>query len=298
MKFIRFEMDSHIEFGVLKNEKDIIVLNPVLLSLGMEKVDDMNQIFLFDNEVIKSLELGILNWEKELIDINLVKVLTPIENPKRNIFCLGKNYVEHAKELEGMTANLSGIPKHPIYFSKAASPPIGPNDEILLHSLITDGNVDYEVELGIIIGKKGVNIKAEDVEEYIFGYTIINDISARSLQVRHTQWFRGKCLDSHCPIGPVIVHRNELSFPIELDLKCLINGEIRQFGNTKQMIFDIPTIISDLSRGTTLYPGDIIATGTPSGVGMGFVPPKYLKDGDIVECTIEKIGVLTNIVKE
>jgi len=296
MKFIRFENKGLIEIGILKRENEIVILNEVLESLGANNVVEMNDILEFDSKTIERLEKEILDKDYNCVDMESVKVLAPIPYPRRNIFCLGKNYVEHAKELEGMTANLSGIPKFPIYFSKTASPAVGPDEKIQLHSQITEGNVDYEVELGVIIGKEGINIRPEDVEDHIFGYTIINDISARSLQVRHTQWFRGKCLDTHCPMGPVVVHKNEIPFPVNLNLSCKINGAIRQTGNTNQMIFDISTIISDLSRGTTLYPGDIIATGTPSGVGMGFTPPKYLNVGDVVECTIEKIGSLINSV--
>jgi len=293
MRFIRYEENNQIHFGVLKTEAIIVPISKLIQS----PIIDLQQIILLTKEDLQDIEDKMNQWKGLTIAVDNVKVLTPIPNPKRNVFCLGKNYLEHAKELEGKTANLSGVPKFPIYFTKTASPSIGPDETILLHESITDGNVDYEVELAIIIGKEGVDIKAENAEDYIFGYTILNDVSARSLQTRHTQWFRGKCLDTHCPMGPVVVHKNEIEFPIQLELTSEINGEVRQVGNTRDMIFDIPTIISDLSRGTRLYPGDIIATGTPSGVGMGFDPPKYLKSGDVIECKIEKIGILRNYVK-
>ena len=157
--------------------------------------------------------------------------------------------------------------------------------------------IDYEVELAIIIGKGGKDISPENAEEYIFGYTIGNDISARDVQTKHTQWFKGKSLDTFSPLGPCIVDKSEIKFPIELDISCKINGEVRQNSNTKNLIFDIAYILSDLSKALTLKAGDIILTGTPAGVGVGFKPHKYLKSGDIIECYIENIGRLTNIVE-
>ena len=293
MRIIRYRNNNQMNVGLIKDGITVVGLP--------YKIDDrpytVIELVEMDPLEREGLFLTALKNQGSQIFVKDVTILSPIAFPKRNVFCLGKNYIEHAKELEGKTANLSGIPEYPIYFSKTASPTIGPGDTILLHEDITFGHVDYEVELGIIIGKEGVNIALDEVEDYIFGYTIINDVSARALQVRHTQWFRGKCLDTHCPMGPVVVTKDEIPFPITLDLTCKVNDEIRQQGNTRDMIFDIPTIISDLSRGTRLYPGDIIATGTPSGVGMGFDPPKYLKSGDIVMCEIEQIGSLVNTVK-
>jgi 2-keto-4-pentenoate hydratase/2-oxohepta-3-ene-1,7-dioic acid hydratase in catechol pathway len=157
--------------------------------------------------------------------------------------------------------------------------------------------VDYEAELALIIGKKGKDIAPEDAEQYVFGYTVINDVSARDLQKRHEQWFKGKNLDTFCPMGPCLIEKDDLPYPPELDIRCTVNGEIRQDSNTRKLIFDIPTIISDLSKGMTLLPGDIISTGTPSGVGVGFTPPRFLADGDRIECRIEGIGTLSNQVE-
>jgi len=199
------------------------------------------------------------------------------------------------KEIKMTKITDTGIPEFPIYFTKVASPAIGSEENIKFSNDVTT-QVDYEVELAIVIGKEGFNIKPEKAEEYIFGYTIINDVSARDLQGKHTQWFKGKSLDTFCPMGPCIVHKNEIPLPMELNIKCSINGELRQNSNTKNLIFDIPYIISDLSKGLTLKPGDIISTGTPSAVGMGFQPPKVLKNGDVVECYIENIGELVNEV--
>jgi len=228
------------------------------------------------------------------ISFSQLTVLAPIPRPARNLVCLGKNYKAHAEELKGQIFT-DQLPLYPIYFTKPDHTVISSGDPILLHQTITN-KLDYEVELGIIIGKKGSDIKKENAEDYIFGYTIANDISARDLQQDHTQWYKGKSLLSHCPMGPWIVHRSMLPLPLSLSIECYVNGECRQKANVSELIFDIPTIISDLSRGYELRPGDIILTGTPAGVGMGFDPPKYLKAGDLVECRIEKIGTLLNPV--
>lgn len=230
------------------------------------------------------------------IPLEAVRLLAPIPEPRRNIVCLGKNYIDHVKEIKGLTGGGQNAPAAPVYFTKATHTVIGTGEAILSHPEITQ-KVDYEVELAIIIGKEGINIPKEKAEDYIFGYTIANDISARDLQVDHLQWFKGKSLITHCPMGPWIVHKSLIPFPVELDIRCYVNGELRQEANTRDMIFDIPTIISDLSRGYPLFPGDIILTGTPAGVGMGFELPKFLKPGDQVKCVIEGIGEIINRIE-
>lgn len=229
------------------------------------------------------------------IPLNHIKLLAPIQSPKRNIICLGKNYEAHAKELKDKIFS-DNVPSYPIYFTKPDHTVVGTEENILLHENITQ-KVDYEAEIAVIIGKQGIDISKDNAEDYIFGYTIANDVSARDLQQNHTQWYKGKSLTTHCPLGPWIVHKSVLPFPLSLDVKAYVNGELRQQGNTDDLIFDIPTIISDLSRGYVLKPGDIILTGTPAGVGMGFDPPKFLKSGDEVICQVEKIGTLFNKVK-
>lgn len=199
-------------------------------------------------------------------------------------------------EVKSLPGGKAAIPDHPIYFTKVADPVIGHMDKVLIPKDYTE-KIDYEVELAIIIGKDGKDISPEDVESHIFGYTIGNDISARDVQTKHVQWFKGKSLDTFTPMGPWIVHKSEIEFPVELDIRCKVNNEIRQNSNTKNLIFDIPYIISDLSKGLTLRAGDIILTGTPAGVGIGFSPHKYLKSGDVVECFIEKIGTLVNVIE-
>lgn len=296
MRIIRFIKDAEIQLGFQIENNMIVTLKAVAEQLDHSIAESVEALIELKDADRMALNDALNNWQGDTIQMDTVQLLTPIPFPKRNVFCLGKNYLEHAKELKETAPNLTGIPEYPIYFSKTAHPSIGPDENINLHSSITHGEVDYEVELALIIGKEGVDIRKEEAENYIFGYTILNDISARWLQIRHTQWHRGKCLDTHCPMGPVVVTKDELALPLELKITSKINGELRQNGNTNQMIFDIPTIISDLSRGTRLYPGDIIATGTPAGVGMGFKPPKYLKAGDVVECEVEGIGVLKNNV--
>jgi 2-keto-4-pentenoate hydratase/2-oxohepta-3-ene-1,7-dioic acid hydratase in catechol pathway len=225
-----------------------------------------------------------------------ISLCAPIPCPFRHVICLGKNYADHAKEVvETIQGNQGAdlIPKAPIYFTKTAIPATGNGDKIPLHEHVTQ-KADYEVELAVIIGKTTSRVTREDAEDVIFGYTVLNDITARDMQAKHSQWFFGKSLDGFCPMGPHIVSRDEIPFPVSLNVKCRVNGETRQNSNTKHLIFDIPHIISELSQGITLHPGDIIATGTPAGIGHALKPPQYLKPGDVVECEIEGIGVLTN----
>lgn len=221
-----------------------------------------------------------------------VTLLAPIPYPRKNIMCVGKNYREHAIEMGG----IDDIPEHPLFFTKAPTTVIGHRNYIASHTAVTN-QVDYEGELAIVIGKRGTAISIEEAYSYIFGYTIINDVSSRDLQSRHKQYFLGKSLDTFCPMGPVIVDRSCIENPQSLTIETKVNGEIRQSSHTSKMMFDIPTILSVLSKGMTLEPGDIITTGTPNGVGMGFQPPRYLKAGDVIEITIEKIGTLINEVK-
>ncbi len=295
MRFLRFDLGTGPETGIENSARRLVSCSEICSALGWKPVLTVQEI-IEEWDDVKIAEAAALAEKLPGSDPAAAVILTPIPWTRRNVFCLGKNYVEHAKELEGLTANLSGIPEYPIYFTKTASPAIGPGEAIRLFPELTGGDVDYEVELAIVFGKQGIDIRPEDAEAHIFGYTVLNDISARQLQVKHTQWFRGKCLDTHTVIGPAIVHRSLLPLPLKVKLGTRVNGEVRQESDTGHLIFDIPTIISDLSRGTTLYPGDIIATGTPSGVGMGFKPPRYLQDGDVVECWVEGIGTLRNPV--
>lgn len=224
-----------------------------------------------------------------------IRLLAPIPRPAKNIFCVGRNYVDHVKEgyaAQGLDVKL---PEYIQLFSKPPTTVIGPGAGIPCDPSITT-KLDYEVELAVIIGKNGINIAEADAYEHIFGYTIINDISARDLQRRHDQWFKGKGLDGSCPMGPWIVTADQIPDPQNLALSLSVNGGMRQQARTSQMIFNLRRIIADLSRGMTLEAGDIIATGTPSGVGYAMDPPALLKAGDVVQCEIEHIGTLVNPV--
>lgn len=247
-------------------------------------------------EVIRGGGLPEIPSGAKLLRREQITLKAPIPRPFRHIICLGKNYEEHAKEIKETiqaTQNENMIPTAPIYFTKTACPAMGDGEKIPLHAHLTQ-KIDYEAELAVIIGKTAARVPREEAESVIFGYTIINDLSARDLQTKHAQWFFGKSLDGFTPMGPAIVTRDEIEFPVSLAIKCRVNGETRQSSNTANLIFDIPHVIAELSQGITLHPGDIIATGTPAGVGHALNPPQYLKAGDVVECEVEKIGVLTN----
>jgi len=231
------------------------------------------------------------------ISLSQVELLAPIPSPRRNIICVGKNYRDHAKEFSrsGFEAGaVSGaeIDKFPAVFTKLPTSVTGPGTVVDLHSGLTQ-SVDYEIELAVVIGKAGRDIPRDKAFDHIFGYTIINDVTARDRQKNHKQWFLGKTLDGFCPMGPWITTADEVDAE-NLDLKCWVNDELRQSANTRDLIFDIPTLISSISAGTSLLPGDIIATGTPAGVGIGFSPPKFLKPGDTVRMSIAGLGELTN----
>jgi 2-keto-4-pentenoate hydratase/2-oxohepta-3-ene-1,7-dioic acid hydratase in catechol pathway len=232
-----------------------------------------------------------------LIPLADVRLRAPIAAPRRNIFCVGKNYREHAKEFSrsGFEAGaVKGveIDEYPAVFSKGPNTVVGPRDEVQLHSSVTS-SVDYEAELAVVIGVGGRDIPASRAYSHIFGYTIVNDVTARDRQKNHKQWFLGKTLDGFCPMGPWITTSDELD-PENLEVSCWVNGERRQHANTSDLIFNIPDLISTISAGLTLVPGDIIATGTPAGVGIGFSPPKFLKHGDVVAIEISKIGKIEN----
>ncbi|WMJ75709.1 MULTISPECIES: fumarylacetoacetate hydrolase family protein [unclassified Sedimentibacter] len=289
------ENKEHIGF-LSENRNEIIPAEAVFKKLNFPVPSNMlNLIDTFDQLDTAKLNDAIASSDSHL-KIEDVNIMAPIPYPRRNVLCLGKNYVDHVNEVGGLRNVNSDIPKKPIYFSKIAYPAVGHNDEVIAHSEVVK-ELDYEVELAVIIGKECKDVSREEAESVIFGYTIANDISARDMQQDHMQWHKGKSLDTYCPMGPYIVPKSCIPFPPNLEIKSYVNGELRQNANTNQLIFDIPEIISDLSAGITLYPGDIILTGTPAGVGAGFKPPKYLSAGDTVDCTIEKIGTLSNTIK-
>ncbi|RUX24076.1 MAG: FAA hydrolase family protein [Mesorhizobium sp.] len=225
-----------------------------------------------------------------------VEIEAPIPEPRRNIFCVGKNYHEHAHEFArsgfDSSAGAGAIPKHPIIFSKVPESVVANHASVLIDPSVSTA-IDYEAELAVIIGKGGRGISKENALDHVWGYTIVNDVTARDLQGKYSQWLIGKSQDTFCPMGPWAVTRDE--FDLETaGIRCFVNEDLRQDSRISLLIFDIPTIIATLSQGITLKPGDIIATGTPVGVGIGFDPPKYLKPGDVVRIEIDGIGTLEN----
>ena len=224
-------------------------------------------------------------------------LLAPIPVPRKNVFCVGRNYAEHIAEGDRAQKQKVGVSDYPVYFTKPPTAVVPPEGDILLFPNVSEA-IDYEVELAIVIGRSGRNIARADAYDHVFGYTILNDITARDVQRRHGgQYFKGKGLDGSCPIGPVIVTADAIADPHNLFIGLTVNDAQRQSGNTSDMIFDIPTLIASLSEGLTLEPGDILATGTPSGVGYAMEPPNFLKDGDRVNCSISGIGTLSNRVR-
>lgn len=224
-----------------------------------------------------------------------VQLAAPIPRPRKNIMCLAVNYKEHAQETAGVRGHSGETPENPVFFTKATTTINGPYGDIVIDPAVS-AEIDWEVELGVIIGKSGQNIRAEEAFSYIFGYTVLNDITARDLQVRHKQFFKGKSLDGSCPMGPWIITADEIADPHNLALRLRVNGITKQDSNTSLMIFSISESIAVLSAGMTLEAGDIIATGTPSGVGFSRTPPEFLKPGDVVEAEVEGVGLIRNRV--
>jgi 2-keto-4-pentenoate hydratase/2-oxohepta-3-ene-1,7-dioic acid hydratase in catechol pathway len=226
--------------------------------------------------------------------ISTVRLEAPLPLPRRNIFCVGRNYHAHAKELSASVFkdNNANPESWPIVFTKVPESVVGPHDDVRLPVGVSE-QIDYESELAVVIGKGGRNIARAGAMGHVFGYTIVNDVTARDVQMRHQQWDLGKSFDTFCPMGPWIVTADELD-GTRTRVRGWVNGELRQDGQTTDLIFDIPTLIETCSRGITLYPGDVIATGTPAGVGMGMTPPRYLKAGDVVRVEIDGLGAIEN----
>ena len=224
-----------------------------------------------------------------------VKLDAPLPLPRRNLWCVGRNYHEHAKELQGSVFknNNANPAVWPIVFTKVPECVVGPSDTVHLPGEAISAQIDYEAELAVVIGRGGKNIARAEAMQHVWGYTIVNDVTARDVQMRHQQWDMGKSFDTFCPMGPWIVTADELDGQ-HTRVRCWVNGEPRQDGRTEDLIFDIPTLIETISRGITLYPGDVIATGTPAGVGLGMTPPTFLKNGDVVRIEIDGIGTLQN----
>jgi 2-keto-4-pentenoate hydratase/2-oxohepta-3-ene-1,7-dioic acid hydratase in catechol pathway len=231
------------------------------------------------------------------VALDSVRLLAPIV-PQRNVFCVGWTYLKHYDESKGKREGQEvELPERPTFFSKLPTTVAGPQDSVPLHEAYTS-KLDWEVELAVVIGKEGRDIAEEDALEHVFGYTVANDLSARDLQRAHgAQWFKGKSLDATCPMGPVLVTADEIDDPQNLALSCEVNGVRMQAGHTRNQIFSVARVIAELSQGLTLLPGDVILTGTPEGIGAARQPPLFLRDGDVVECWVDGIGSLRNVVR-
>jgi 2-keto-4-pentenoate hydratase/2-oxohepta-3-ene-1,7-dioic acid hydratase in catechol pathway len=236
-----------------------------------------------------------------MLPLESVEVLAPIPVPRRNVFCVGKNYRDHIAEFDRSgydnSAGHEQLPAKPILFSKATTSVTGPTAAVEPHHAVTS-ELDYEGELCVIIGRGGRGITREQAYGHVWGYTIVNDITARDLQRDHKQWLLGKSLDTHCPMGPYAVTADEVTDVTALEIVTTVNGECRQRAAVKDLIFDIPHLIVTLSAGIMLLPGDLIATGTPAGVGIGFDPPRFLISGDLVEVSITGLGRLSNRIAD
>jgi 2-keto-4-pentenoate hydratase/2-oxohepta-3-ene-1,7-dioic acid hydratase in catechol pathway len=246
--------------------------------------------------LIESLATGrsLLEASGPAADLREVVLDAPLPKPRRNLWCVGRNYHAHAKELSASVFkdNAAKTDEWPIVFTKVPECVVGPHDDVLIPSDVSM-QIDYEAELAVVIGKGGKNITRAEAMSHVFGYTVVNDVTARDVQMRHGQWDLGKSFDTFCPMGPWIVTADEFD-GTKTRVRCWVNGELRQDGPTENMIFDIPTLIETISRGITLYPGDVIATGTPAGVGMGMSPPRYLRAGDVVRVEIDRLGAIEN----
>lgn len=300
MKFVSYRVNQRETYGVyVEKEKTIWNLQALEESVTGERTlpDTLLEAIASGEEFTERakqwLETADEKEEKAAaVSAEEIEWLAPIPRPSKNIMCVGKNYRDHAIEMGGEES----IPTDLMVFTKAPTAVIAANEPIPAYEDLTNA-LDYEGELGVIIGRKGKGISKENALDYIFGYTIINDVTARDLQKRHKQFFIGKSLDGTCPMGPWIVSKDEIQDPHNLNIETKVNGEVRQQSNTKHFIFPIDEIISTLSKGMTLEPGDVIATGTPAGVGQGMNPPGLLKSGDTIEINIEQIGTLSNKVQ-
>ncbi|WP_142848662.1 fumarylacetoacetate hydrolase family protein [Telmatospirillum sp. J64-1] len=293
MRLASFRIDDRQHVGAVSADgKEILPLHD---SSGEPIRDMVEAIRRFD-------EIREVRLKGKALPLAEVRLEAPLPRPARNIFCVGKNYHAHAHEFtrsgfdSSASSQAEAIPNAPFIFTKTPETVIGHGQPILYPTGVSE-KVDYEAELAVIIGKPGRGIAKNRALDHVWGYTILNDVTARDLQARHKQWFLGKSLDTFCPMGPWAVTADELDGS-KLNLRCWVNGELRQDANTRDLIFDIPTLIETISAGITLQPGDVIATGTPVGVGIGFDPPKFLQPGDEVTIEIEGIGRLSNRLVE
>ena len=283
MKLVTYLQNGKEAVGVLSVDGSVVRPLPFA---------DMNTLIEAPREQL----LAAAEAAKDALPLSAVTLLAPIPRPRQDIICLGMNYRDHLTEAANYDSAFAKERPVTVYFSKRVSQAVAPEGFIERHADLTN-RLDYENELAVIIGKSAKNVKAADAADYIFGYTIVNDVSAREVQTSHKQFYFGTSLDGFTPMGPCITTADEIAFPPALRISSRVNGEPRQDSTTDLLITSIADIIEELSSGMTLLPGTIIATGTPAGVGMGFDPPKFLKPGDVVECTIAGIGTLRNTVR-
>ncbi|QHE88911.1 fumarylacetoacetate hydrolase family protein [Hydrogenophaga sp. BPS33] len=285
-------VDLHVAWPLLQREG-------LLNGLATEAAPDILKLIAWDTralEVEQAVASALPRLGLARVAPDALQLLAPIPRTPKNVFCLGRNYVDHIQEDNASRDKATPLPEAPQFFTKPATAITGPHADIELDSAVTR-RLDYEVELAFVIGRGGRDIPAKDAWRHVFGYTIVNDVTARDLQRRHDQWFKGKGLDTFCPMGPWIVHASRVPDPHALRIELDVNGERRQDASTADMIFKIPAIIESLSAGMTLEPGDVVATGTPSGVGYAMNPRRFLAEGDVVTCRIEGLGELTNRVR-
>ena len=284
--------DGGPKVGILSADETAVY---PLREFGCDCADMVDFIEMFD-ETMRAAIAGALAEGEPGIPLSEVTLLAPIPQPRHDILCVGQNYLAHALESAKFKGEEYKKPEHPLIFTKRVRGAVAPEGAIPAHADFTS-QVDYEAELAVIIGRKCDHVEPERVFDHLFGYTVVNDVSARDLQSRYGQFAVGKSLDGFTAMGPWIALESGFERPPRLRVATRVNGEPRQDGNTSDFIFDIPRLVSELSRGITLDPGDIIITGTPAGVGLGFNPPRFLKPGDVVECEIEGIGMLRNRVE-
>jgi 2-keto-4-pentenoate hydratase/2-oxohepta-3-ene-1,7-dioic acid hydratase in catechol pathway len=267
-------------------------LSPDGLTLNVFGIDGRAGVLPLVQMTAASLPLPASVGSLQVADCQL---LAPLHQPRRNLFCVGRNYHAHAKELQTSVFkdNAKAVDAWPIVFTKVPECVVGPHADVQLPGAAISAQIDYEAELLVVIGQGGKNIHRADAMRHVFGYSIVNDVTARDVQMRHGQWDLGKSFDTFCPMGPWLVTADEMNGQ-DTRVRCWVNGELRQDARTTDLIFDIPTLVETCSRGITLLPGDVIATGTPAGVGMGLVPPRWLQHGDVVRIEIDGIGVIEN----
>ncbi|NOK60326.1 MAG: fumarylacetoacetate hydrolase family protein [Chloroflexi bacterium AL-W] len=283
MRLVTYRDSEGIHIGALKDS--VVVLLDVIAPNMLTLIDGGDEALMAARDMLERAEVT--------KSVNDVQLLAPIPRPRQNVVCIGMNYVAHAVESNKARGLEPKLPEYPVFFTKAPNTVCALDDEIPLDPRVTQ-QMDYEVELAYIIGRGGKNISRNDALSHVFGYTIVNDISARDLQMKHQQFYKSKSLERSCPMGPCIVTADEIPDPGVLGIRLRLNGEVRQESTTGDLIFDIPATIESLSSGAEIEAGMIVSTGTPSGVGMGRIPPEYLRVGDVMEAEVEGIGVLRN----